>query len=59
MTQPGGGKVTKLVTADSNGKAVWSYKIGAKGPMGAYSVVAQATYSSQTTISNQVTFSVQ
>jgi hypothetical protein len=59
MTQPGGSQVTKIVTADSTGKAVWSYKIGAKGPVGAYLVAALATYGAQTASGNQASFSVQ
>jgi hypothetical protein len=59
MNQPGGGNITKNVTTNSNGNAVWSYKIGPKSPLGAYSVTALATYSSQTVTSNTATFTVQ
>jgi hypothetical protein len=58
MSIPGGGTSTKSVAADSTGMAVWSYKIGGKGPPGSYSVTASATYNSQTTTSNTASFSV-
>jgi M6 family metalloprotease-like protein len=59
MTLPGGGTITKNLTTNSNGNAVWSYKIGPRGPLGAYSVAASATYSSQTGTSDTATFMVQ
>jgi len=58
LTQPGGLKTSKVVTADSSGKAVWSYKIGAKGPTGIYTVTAQATYNSHSATSSPVSFTV-
>jgi len=58
MSIPGGGISTKSVTTDSTGKAAWSYKIGGKGPLGAYSVTASATYNAQTATSNTTSFTV-
>lgn len=58
MSIPGGGISTKSVTTDSTGKAAWSYKIGGKGPLGAYSVTASATYNAQTAPSNTTSFTV-
>jgi hypothetical protein len=58
MTDPSGQISTKIVTADSTGKAVWSYKIGAKDPLGSYSVSASATYNSLTATSNPASFTV-
>jgi M6 family metalloprotease-like protein len=58
MTDPSGGTSTKTVAADSSGKAVWNYKIGGKGPLGAYSVTVSATYNSQTAAGNATTFTV-
>lgn len=52
------GVLTKKVTADTNGRATWNYKIPPKGSAGDYIVSAQATYSSQTVISSATTFSV-
>jgi hypothetical protein len=58
LTDPTGSTFTKTVAADSTGKAAWSYKIGAKGPLGAYSVRGSATYNSQAANSNTATFTV-
>jgi hypothetical protein len=59
MTKADGSTATKTVTADSTGKAAWNYRIGEKDPKGSYSVVANATYNSQTAASNSVAFTVQ
>jgi hypothetical protein len=59
LTKASGAKVTGSVTADSNGSAKWSYRIGTKDPKGLWSVVNSATYNSQTLTSNTATFTVQ
>jgi M6 family metalloprotease-like protein len=59
MTKANGSKVTQTVTSGSTGAATWSYKVGQKDPKGTWSVVAQATYNSQTVTSNTATFTVQ
>jgi M6 family metalloprotease-like protein len=52
------GVVSKKVTSDLSGKALWSYKVSPKGPAGSYTVTAQATSGSQTAISAPSTFVV-
>ena len=52
------GVITKKVTSDATGKALWSYKISPKGPVGSYIVTAQAIYGSRTAISVPFTFIV-
>jgi len=47
MTRADGSTATKTVTADSTGKAVWSYKVGPRDPKGLYTVTVQANYNSQ------------
>jgi hypothetical protein len=42
-----GGTSTKTVAADSTGTAQWSYRIGAQGPTGIYTVTASTTWNSQ------------
>jgi len=59
LTKANGSKVTGTATADSTGKAAWSYKLTNKDPAGTYSVVSSATYNSKTATSSPVTFSVQ
>jgi len=56
MTDPTGGTYVKSVTTDTSGKALWSYKIGPKGPAGTYTVRATATYNMQSLASNTISF---
>lgn len=59
MTKPSGAQTTKTALTDASGKAVWSYKLGPKDPKGTYSVIAMATYGSQTATSSPASFTVQ
>jgi len=59
MTQPGGSTSTKTITTDSSGRAVWSYKIGARGPLGTYSITASTTFNSLTASASPAAFTVQ
>jgi hypothetical protein len=59
MTKANGTKATQTVTTGSTGKAVWNYRFSGKDPTGPYSVVSNATYNSQTAVSNTVNFTVQ
>lgn len=58
VTLPTGGQATKTVAADSQGTATWNYRVGRKDPVGAYSVRATASYSTQTATSSSVNFTV-
>ena len=55
LTKPSGGAVSKTATTGSNGTARWSYKLTQTGT---YSIVAKATYNSESAASNAVSFSV-
>jgi hypothetical protein len=59
LTKPNGATATKVVTAGSNGVAVWKYKLNPKDPNGSYSVRATATYNGLSSISNTASFTVQ
>jgi uncharacterized protein YfaS (alpha-2-macroglobulin family) len=59
MTKPNGSTATKVVTAGSNGVAVWKYKLNPKDPNGSYSVRATATYNGLSSTSNTASFTVQ
>jgi len=59
VTKAGGTKVNGNATTDATGKATWSYRISQKDPIGVYSVMNSATYSSQSVTSNGVSFAVQ
>jgi len=59
MISPNGTTSTKKITADSNGVAVWSYRVGPKDAKGNYQVTAQAKFGSQSTSSTTVAFSVE
>jgi len=59
MIYPNSSTATKRLTTDSNGQAVWSYKVATKDPKGTYRVSAQATSGSQTVNSVPLSFSVQ
>lgn len=58
LSRANGSTVTGSGTTDSNGKAVWSYKIQQKDPTGTYSATAKASVGSQTPSGNIVFFSV-
>lgn len=59
LTKSNGSTVSGTATADSTGKAAWSYKLTQKDPVGSYSVTSKASYSSQTAGAAAVTFTVQ
>jgi hypothetical protein len=58
MRYPDGTTAIKKITTDSNGQAVWSYKLGVKDPKGNYQVTALAASAGQT-VSGSISFSVQ
>jgi hypothetical protein len=59
LTKPDGTSATKTLSTDSTGKAVWSYKLSQRDPVGNYSATAQASFGSQTSVSAAVSFAVQ
>jgi hypothetical protein len=59
LTKPDGTSATKTLSTDSTGKAVWSYKLSQRDPVGNYSATAQASFGSQTAVSAAVSFAVQ
>ncbi len=59
LTKTDGSTVTKQMTADSTGTALWTYKLAPKDPVGSWSLSAQVSTGSQTATSNTVTFTVQ
>ena len=59
MIQAGGGVVSKNVTTDSTGKALFSYRLGPKDPKGTYSVTATITYNGSRVTTNTGYFQVQ
>jgi hypothetical protein len=58
LNLPDGTQTVKTITADQNGKAIWNYRTGAKGPLGLYSVIASAAINSQTANSSPASFTV-
>jgi hypothetical protein len=59
LVEANGAVVRKKLSTDSNGKSVWSYRVGPKDPKGAYTVNAQATFGSQSAKASTVSFTVQ
>jgi M6 family metalloprotease-like protein len=59
LTKSNGTILSGVATTDSIGRAVWTYKVVQKDPVGTYSVTSKANYSAQMATSNSITFSVQ